>query len=265
MARFNYEQSSKLGISAEKGEIERQPEPDTIAGVDVVLGDGYEEIQDGHVLQWSARSGNFEITDISTDANSIPWSNIEDIPFNEAGGVPKLEAGPKLPEGLLPDDFGVSTTDRCFAINSDEAVHVKLCEEDGHLRVRGEDDEEFRDIYVGDVIANQVTGEQFIELSSIKFKENVEPFSKGLEIADSLRPVQYNFLPNGEDDVGLIAEEVEEIYPDLVAEDEDGNKGIKYSKLSVVLLNALQQTRNEISELKDEVAELRDLVEREHT
>ena len=42
-------------------------------------------------------------------------------------------------------------------------------------------------------------------------------------------------------DIGLVAQEVEKVFPELVAEDEQGYKGIAYSKLTAVLIEAIKE------------------------
>ena len=64
---------------------------------------------------------------------------------------------------------------------------------------------------------------------------------------DGLKPVQY----------GLIAEEVAEVYPDLVAHSADGQiETVKYQVLDSMLLNELQKQALEIRELKERLAAL---------
>jgi len=53
--------------------------------------------------------------------------------------------------------------------------------------------------------------------------------------------VDFTWKENKEDDKGLIAEEVNEVYPEFVTKDEDGNPvGVQYSKLTSVLIEAVQ-------------------------
>jgi hypothetical protein len=62
---------------------------------------------------------------------------------------------------------------------------------------------------------------------------------------DGLKPVQY----------GLIAEEVTEVYPDLVAHSADGQiETVKYQVLDSMLLNEVQKQAEEIRELKARLA-----------
>ncbi len=56
--------------------------------------------------------------------------------------------------------------------------------------------------------------------------------------------------------IGLIAQEVEKVLPELVSEDKDGFKGIEYSKLTAVLVEAIKEQQRQIEALSIRVAEL---------
>ena len=58
-------------------------------------------------------------------------------------------------------------------------------------------------------------------------------------------------------DYGLIAEEVAQVYPDLVVKGADGNvQTVQYQKLTPMLLNELQKQAAEIRSLEDRLAAL---------
>ena len=91
-----------------------------------------------------------------------------------------------------------------------------------------------------------------------RFKKNIEELKHSIGDILKLRPVKYdlkceefphkNFEPGSK--IGLIAQEVEGIFPELVNTESDGYKSIDYSKLSVVLLQAIKEQQKEIEELK---------------
>ena len=88
-----------------------------------------------------------------------------------------------------------------------------------------------------------VTGAAFVtsltETSALRFKENIENMNGELDNVYKLRPVDFDWKENGEGDKGLIAEEVNLIYPEFVTLNTDGTmQGIKYSKLISVLIKS---------------------------
>lgn len=57
--------------------------------------------------------------------------------------------------------------------------------------------------------------------------------------------------------VGLIAQELQEVYPELVSEDQEGYLGIDYNGLIPILLEAIKEQQTTIEELADEVDKLK--------
>ena len=99
----------------------------------------------------------------------------------------------------------------------------------------------------GTMTANEIT-----ETSSIAIKENIEPIANGLESVLALQGVTYDRKDNNEHESGLIAEWTEEVIPELVTRDSNGEVlGIKYTKLTAYLIEAVKSLKAEIDELKN--------------
>ncbi len=79
--------------------------------------------------------------------------------------------------------------------------------------------------------------------SSRRWKENVEPLQGALELVLALRAVTFDWKASGEPDLGMIAEEVGAVLPELVAYEENGvdAQSIDYARLSAVLVGAVQE------------------------
>ncbi len=90
--------------------------------------------------------------------------------------------------------------------------------------------------------------------SSRRYKEGIEDMSDASSGLLRLRPVKFRYRKPYADgskpiDYGLIAEEVAEIYPDLVVKNAEGEvETVQYQKLTPMLLNELQKERRERSE-----------------
>ena len=124
----------------------------------------------------------------------------------------------------------------------------------------------WRDLYINPTSSGSGTTLQWtatglvIKLSSsIKYKENVETLDVDSSKIDKLRPVKFNYkddIKRGDTNpnIGLIAEEVNEIYPELITYDEEGDpEGVKYHSLSVMLLDEVKTLRQEIKDLKEKI------------
>jgi len=96
-----------------------------------------------------------------------------------------------------------------------------------------------------DVSFNSIT-----ETSAKRYKENIESLDSG-DTIHNLRPVTFNWKETGEKDYGLIAEEVNEHLPELVKKSKEGEvEGIKYTKLTSLLIKTVQDQQKQINELK---------------
>ena len=92
--------------------------------------------------------------------------------------------------------------------------------------------------------------------SSLKYKNNVENYTKGLAEVMKLRPVSYegkNDIDNGKQFAGLIAEEVHELgLTEFVQYAEDGSPdALAYSNMVALLVKAIQELKAEIDQLKN--------------
>ena len=99
-----------------------------------------------------------------------------------------------------------------------------------------------------------VTG-TLTETSSITLKENVETYTPSLDIINKIRPVKYNRKTNKDKkEIGLIAEELAELFPELVEKDGKGNpSSVNYSRAVTVLLGGFKELYKEIEELKKRI------------
>ena len=112
----------------------------------------------------------------------------------------------------------------------------------------------------GDVIAESTT------ISDSRLKDNIIQIGKALDTVISLRGVSYTWKAGkkkGKQDIGLIAQEVEEILPEIVKDkklpliqDADSNetyKTIDYEKIIPVLIEAIKEQQSQIDELKKKI------------
>jgi len=95
--------------------------------------------------------------------------------------------------------------------------------------------------------------------SSIRWKRNIQSIDNPLEKILQLRGVYFDWDAEhgGEHDVGMIAEEVGEVLPEIVQYEEDGiyTSGIDYSKMTPLLVEAVKALKTELDELQDQNAE----------
>ena len=98
--------------------------------------------------------------------------------------------------------------------------------------------------------------------SSRRFKQDIREIAGDSDRLMRLRPVAFSykpeFDPTGVTQYGLIAEEVAEVYPDLVTLDREGRpEGVRYHLVAPLLLNEVQKQRRTIDSQQAEIEELK--------
>ena len=91
--------------------------------------------------------------------------------------------------------------------------------------------------------------------SDIKLKENIERIPNGLEMIEALNGYTFNYIGKTDRMIGVIAQELEKIAPELVYETpslENGetSKAVRYSQITAILIEAVKELSQEIKELK---------------
>ena len=96
-----------------------------------------------------------------------------------------------------------------------------------------------------------VTG-TITESSSITYKENVDPITNALELVTQLVGVTYDRKDgSAKDRAGLIAEQVNEVLPNVVKKNEEGGaEAIAYTNLIAYLIESVKELKSEIDELR---------------
>ena len=100
----------------------------------------------------------------------------------------------------------------------------------------------------GDIVASYSSDE--------RLKDNIIPIENSLEKIGNLKGYEFDWNNKQEvyegHDVGVIAQEVEKVLPEVVeTREHDGYKAVKYEKIIPLLINAINDLKAEIEELKD--------------
>ena len=92
------------------------------------------------------------------------------------------------------------------------------------------------------------TAQDFDSLSDINFKENISTVHNALETVEQLRGVSFNWKESGEPSYGVIAQEMENVLPELVHGDDP--KRVNYNGIIGVLIEAVKELKAEVDSLK---------------
>ena len=93
-----------------------------------------------------------------------------------------------------------------------------------------------------------------IESSARELKENIQPLTNSLDKVMAMQGVSFDWKNrNLGTDVGMVADDVSLVLPELVSYENEKPSGIKYSKMVSVLVEAMKEQQNQIEELKAEI------------
>jgi hypothetical protein len=91
--------------------------------------------------------------------------------------------------------------------------------------------------------------------SDIRIKKNIETIAGALDKVIALRGVYYNRTDNGDttQKLGVIAQEIQKILPQVVNENSDGMLSVSYGNIVGVLIEAIKEQQTQIEELKKSI------------
>lgn len=112
---------------------------------------------------------------------------------------------------------------------------------------------------------NAIQVSQTYTHSDARSKSNIQNFKSGIDVIKQLRPVSYNFTNQQQRsvaynqytgynaEIGLLAQELEEVIPNIVFTDDEGRKLVNYVALIPILIDAVQTLQQEVEELKSKL------------
>jgi hypothetical protein len=109
----------------------------------------------------------------------------------------------------------------------------------------------------GYITANGANAATFTSTSDKRLKENIELLPSQLNNILSLKPSEFDFKDGAGHQIGFIAQEMQEVYPDCVSEGSDGMLQIGgWDKTSARLVKAIQEQQTIINDLKARITAL---------
>jgi hypothetical protein len=216
-------------------------------------------------------SGDFAMGNLTATGIVLGGTTQPEITFNGSGDVGVDFAIKATPEGL---DF--------YEPEDDSKIHMQILDDTGvdikfGLLIGGTDtidvnrNTDIRSLGVG-TTASGVEGEgRFTNCvttyysSDARLKENIKNIPNAMDKVLQLNGVEYDWTDEhiqahgGEDgyfmrkhDIGLIAQEVEAVLPEIVAENNEGYKAIKYERVVALLVEAVKELNKEVNELRSQ-------------
>lgn len=91
----------------------------------------------------------------------------------------------------------------------------------------------------------------FNSLSDASLKLNVQPVVNAIDVLKQIQGVSFNWKDNGNKSYGVIAQNIENVLPDIVTTTDDGIKTVNYQALTAFLIEAVKELSNEVEQLKN--------------
>ena len=203
---------------------------------------------------YSSNSLKYTGTEIQFNANlSVNTSTFfVDIELDRVGiktASPSADLhvnGDALVSGNLTID-----TDTLFVDTVGDEVGINTASPEAALHVDGDA------LVTGDLTTGYTSDE--------RLKENISTIDNSLNILSSINGVRFNWIegidknfsqyisPKEGEDIGVIAQEVEKVLPEVVRTYPDGYKGVDYAKFVPVLLEAIKHLNNRVEQLENQV------------
>lgn len=117
-------------------------------------------------------------------------------------------------------------------------------------------------------ISGDLNAVSVVETSDSRFKTNIETLGETLPALVNISGIYYNWNTmeypdakfSSDRQIGLLAQEVEKFFPELVSTDKDGYKSLSYGKMTAVLLQAIKEQQVLIEDKDIEISNLNDRV-----
>jgi len=224
-------------------------------------------------VQFKTVSGT-GFTFTTTEKNAVlvysDGTNVVEITNQLAGLVVGTDV--QAYDAQLADIAGLTPTDNNFIVgNGTNYVNESGSTARTSIGLGTGDDVEFDSLGVGTPAGGttgliRATNDVVAFFSSdIAFKENINVIPNPMDMVSKINGVYFDwkkdFLDSrgGEDnyfnrkkDVGVIAQEIEQVLPEIVGTRPDGTKAIKYDRLTCLLIECVKNLQNQINSLKKE-------------
>jgi hypothetical protein len=95
--------------------------------------------------------------------------------------------------------------------------------------------------------------------SDERLKENVKPIENAIDKVSKIRGVEFDWIVDKEihdnegHDVGVIAQEIEKVLPEVVQTRDNGYKAVKYEKIVSLLIEAVNEQQQQINKLQEKL------------
>ena len=145
--------------------------------------------------------------------------------------------------------------------NSDIAWEIRHTGSGDNLRFRAFDEDNNTD----HTVEIRRSDGAYLMNSDRRLKKNIEYMDHMLPLITAIQPTQYHWIKDKNEEktpsLGVIAQDLELLFPQAVHTNEDGFKMVNYDALGVLAIQAVKEQQDLISEMKDQISEMKELIQ----
>ena len=138
----------------------------------------------------------------------------------------------------------IDTVDSVY-IRNDSGVDTAIFDHTNGCYLKYQGNTKLNTTTAGVTVTGAVT-----ESSDIALKSNIEPLTNVLDKINQITGYKYNFTSNNSSSMGVIAQDVEKVFPELV-HGEEGSKSLQYSGLIGALIESIKELSAKVSALEN--------------
>jgi len=224
---------------------------------------GYGTQATGHL----AFSSGYSTTASATASTALGYSTTASGTYSTAIGEGSTASGSRstaMGKTTIASDFaslvigqynssGSSVTNSATVFNTANTAFVI-----GNGTASNAKSDAFKVMFNGDAtVSNDLTVSGDVNISSdARLKSNIVSLGSTLSKLLLIDGKSYIMNKSGEEKIGILAQEVQEVFPELVSEDENEMLSVNYQGLVPVLINAVKEQEDKISRLEKLVEQL---------
>ena len=203
---------------------------------------------DVRINEWGSVSASLASIDTTVNGLSTDYAELNNIPSNIVSSSAQVEDF--LPSNIVSGSSIASSAQGQVALTTNGVAATAV-----DLGLQTSDSPSFAGLTINGQITS--TGDIIAYYSSDeRLKDNIEIIADPISKVKQIRGVSWdwNELTDLEGhDVGVIAQELEQVLPELVVERTNGYKAVRYEKIVALLIEAIKDQQSQIDELKSKL------------
>ena len=168
-----------------------------------------------------------------------------------------LTTGVYSPSSLTTGHLSSSA---CLSVDGDAQFSRNLALSGSAAFAGASIDTDFGLVLPNSATTGRVKAYALVTYSSKKLKTNIKNIQSPVEKIMALRGVTYNWENSGVQDIGMIAEEVQKVFPEVVHDSND-YMGLDYPRLTSVLVEAVKEQQRELKKQKKIIMQLKENID----